>query len=62
MSGHCVKKTATSLTDKLATMFPEVNESSWFQQDGAISPTARVPMCTIPVSASSPGMVIFLGL
>lgn len=55
LCGHCVNKIATSLTDELAITFPEVNESSWFQQDGAISSTARVSICTVPITVSSPG-------
>jgi hypothetical protein len=43
-SGRYANMIATSLTDELATRFPQVNEASWFQQDGATSHTARVSM------------------
>jgi hypothetical protein len=33
--------------DKLATRFPQVNEASWFQQDGVACHTARVSVDAI---------------
>jgi hypothetical protein len=43
-SGRHANMIATFLTDELATRFPQVNEASWFQHDGAMSHTARVSM------------------
>jgi hypothetical protein len=43
-SGRYANMIATLLTDELATRFLQVNEASWFQQDGATSHTARVSM------------------
>jgi transposase len=43
-SGRYANMIANFLTDELATGFPQVNEVSWFQQDGATSHTARVSL------------------
>ena len=38
---------ATFLTNQLATRFPQVNEASWFQQDGMTSQTTRLSMAAV---------------